>query len=102
MRESRTQKEEITDRKGGKMQDILKEKETYRKKLVELKGKLQLSLSSAPKGRLRISMKNNRPEFYYCEEGAGTAGKAGKYLRKEFEDLIRGLAQKEYDAKLLR
>jgi len=84
------------------MQDKIKEKETYREMLVELKDKLQLSLESAPKGRLRISMKNDRPEFYFCEEGPGTAGKAGRYLRKEFESLIRGLAQKEYDTKLLR
>ena len=73
----------------------------YRKVLENLKEQLIREIEEAPAGRLRISTKGNHTEYYYCEEGAGTAGINGSYLKKK-EELIRRLAQKDYDSKLLK
>ena len=74
----------------------------YRKVLGSLKEQLVKEIEEAPAGRLRISEKGNRVEYYYCKEGVGTAGINGSYRKKKEEELIKRLAQKDYDSKLLR
>lgn len=74
----------------------------YEEFLEKLIKQLNVTLQNIPKGRLKILKKNGLPEYYYCEEGAGTSGKSGKYISKKEESLIKALAQKEYDKRLLR
>jgi len=74
----------------------------YREFLLKLSSELQKELKNAPKGRLRISMKKERAEYYCCDEGKGTAGTGGKYINKSKEKIIFELAQKEYNTLLFR
>ena len=58
----------------------------------------KMSLKDAPDGTLRLSQSNNYLQFYHCTE----ENKLGKYITKGNDELIRKLAQKSYDEKLLR
>ena len=58
----------------------------------------KISLKDAPNGTLRLSQSNNYLQFYHCTE----ENKLGKYITKGNDELIRKLAQKSYDEKLLR
>ena len=59
----------------------------------------QKAALSAPKGSLRINIKNGRPYFYHVEDTKDTNG---YYLNKNDILLARALAQKDYDLKVLR
>ena len=56
------------------------------------------SLQNAPKGRLRSSLVGKTVRYYFCEL---PGLHSGKYLKKSDEPLIRALAQKEYEEKVL-
>ena len=56
------------------------------------------SLQNAPKGRLRSSLVGKTVRYYFCEL---PGLHSGKYLKKSDEPLIRALAQKEYEQKVL-
>lgn len=73
--------------------------------LVEEKQKLERifqmtekRLKEAPEGALRLSRSQNCIQYYHCMEG----NKNGKYISKKKEVLIRMLAQKSYDEKVLQ
>ena len=74
----------------------------HRKRLIMLRNQLEREIERAPKGRLRVATKGKYTEYYMCDEGAGTSGMLGKYLKKKDVKIIRALAQKDYDNKLLK
>lgn len=76
------------------MDSITKELQEYE----ELYDKLQKSLKKAPPGSLRANRCRGNAQFYHCTS-QGNVG--GQYIRKSNTELIRTLAQKEYDQKLL-
>lgn len=53
---------------------------------------------NVPKGTLRVSKSHNRNQ-YYCYTGDK---KRGTYIPRENEELVRRLAQKSYDEKVIR
>lgn len=58
----------------------------------------QKSLVNAPEGTLRMSQRNSYQQFYHCTED----NKLGKYIAKGNDEIIRKLAQKTYDLRVLR
>ena len=61
-------------------------------------GERKKALAGAPEGRLRITGRENKYQFYAAEEGKRNTG---KYLSQGSEERIRALAQKAYDRKVL-
>lgn len=57
------------------------------------------SYEKAPKGRIRISQNGGHPEYYLVTERGSLRG---KYLPHSQETLARQLAQKDYDARLIK
>lgn len=57
-------------------------------------------LKNAPEGNLRISKKGNTVEYYY-KNSLQNNGKQ-RYMRKSEGELIRRLAQRDYDASILK
>lgn len=75
-------------------QEIQKEKYYYR----ALQERIKKSLVTAPEGNLRISNSRGNSQFYCYTNPKDTSG---KYIRKKETTLIRALAQKDYDRKVL-
>ena len=74
-----------------------------RKELNQLKGILEEArrrIKNAPIGNLRISKKKNTLEFYYKNEEENNGRQ--RYMRKNEEKLIKGLAQRDYDASIIK
>lgn len=69
-------------------------------RLQEIAEKTRNQLKDAPTGSLRVSKSNNRIQYYHCTEDNHL--KNGKYLHQAEEELVRQLAQKGYDEKVLR
>lgn len=72
------------------------------KRLVELQNMLftkKKSYEKAPQGRIRISQKGGHPEYYLVTERGSLRG---KYLPHSQKTLARQLAQKDYDARLIK
>ncbi|MGN0402362.1 MAG: hypothetical protein ACI4HQ_08905 [Acetatifactor sp.] len=69
-------------------------------RLQEIEEKTRNRLKVVPKGSLRISKSNKHIQYYHCTEE--NLHKNGTYLHKTEDKLIRQLAQKAYDEKLLR
>jgi DNA repair ATPase RecN len=67
-------------------------------RLENIKEIVQERLKSAPEGTLRLSNSHNYFQYYHCTD----ENKLGKYIVKGQEELIRSLAQKSYDEKVLR
>ena len=79
------------------MEVILKKECKQLKKIVaEMKGRLQ----NTPKGNLRIAKKEKRVEYYYVAEGE--ENKNGSYIKKKNLDLAKNIAQRDYDAIVLK
>ena len=57
-------------------------------------------LADAPEGRLRLSSSNKTTQYYHVLPGE--TGRYGTYISKENKALAEKLAQKEYDAKVLK
>ena len=72
------------------------------KRLVELQNLLftkKKSYEKAPQGRIRISQNGGHPEYYLVTERGSLRG---KYLPHSQKTLTRQLAQKDYDARLIK
>lgn len=72
------------------------------KRLAELQNLLftkKKSYEKAPQGRIRISQKGGHPEYYLVTERGSLRG---KYLPHSQKTLTRQLAQKDYDARLIK
>jgi len=69
-----------------------------RKRLEDIVKMTQSQLKTIPDGTLRLSKSKEYIQYYHCTD----ENKQGKYIAKENEELIKALAQKSYDEKLLR
>ena len=72
------------------------------KRLVELQNLLftkKKSYEKAPQGRIRISQNGGHPEYYLVTERGSLRG---KYLPHSQKTLTRQLAQKDYDARVIK
>ncbi len=72
------------------------------KRLAELQNLLftkKKSYEKTPQGRIRISQKGGHPEYYLVTERGSLRG---KYLPHSQKTLARQLAQKDYDARLIK
>lgn len=72
------------------------------KRLAELQNLLftkKKSYEKAPQGRIRISQNSGHPEYYLVTERGSLRG---KYLPHSQKTLARQLAQKDYDARLIK
>ena len=58
----------------------------------------QSELNNKPEGTLRLSKRKGNIQYYHCTD----ENKLGKYIVKGNEELIKSLAQKSYDEKLLQ
>lgn len=67
--------------------------------LLELESRLEKSLSSAPAGNLVLRHQNGELRFYNRNDGESSAS---QYLGKDKMPTVKALAQKGYDAKLLK
>lgn len=76
------------------VEELLKRKEEMELALKMVTAELR----KAPEGRLRIARNKNTAQYYFVKEGTG---KNGVYIRKENLGLIKLLAQKHYDEKLI-
>ena len=102
--EHRPQRRSISwaqERKGGNYMyglraSLIKEQERLR----DIRKVAKERLEEAPEGTLRISKSREHVQFYHymAEEPFGH----GKYIHRSQEELVQKLAQKDYDAKLLR
>jgi hypothetical protein len=64
--------------------------------LKNIEKEIKVSLSKAPKGRLRISRSGRYVRYYHV-----TKKGSGKYLGSKNLQIARGLAQKDYNAKIM-
>ena len=74
---------------------LLKEQE----RLEQILRKTKDRLADAPQGTLSLSSCRENVQYYHCMQGDR---KNGTYIPKEQMDLIRRLAQKSYDEKIIR
>lgn len=75
---------------------LLEEKEELEKIITDA----QKRLKKAPQGHIRIDKKNSTPRFYYKSEKAGKGN--GCYMKKAEGELVKSIAQKDYDIRLVR
>ena len=80
---------------GNAEELLLKEQE----RLEQILEKAKVRLKDAPQGKLRLSSCRENVQYYHCTQGAR---KNGSYIPKEQMELIRRLAQKSYDEKIIR
>lgn len=73
---------------------------TEQTRLEAIKQKLESELAGAPEGTLRITKSNGYSQYYHHLSDSIQTN--GKYISRTEEKLIRGLAQKSYDKKLLK
>ena len=69
-------------------------------RLEKIAGKLRKELADMPEGTLRVSKSHNYTQFYHVKKENDM--KCQKFLQKSEMDLVRKLAQKSYDEKVLR
>ena len=78
------------------IRNLLKEREKY---LFELKREKEKDLKTAPEGLLRVCNSRNRIQYYHRTDPKDFNG---VYIKEKNLHLAQGLAQKDYDQKLLR
>ncbi|MBQ8821689.1 MAG: hypothetical protein IJZ82_03520 [Lachnospiraceae bacterium] len=75
---------------------LCKEKAQLERNVQQVKMRLQ----NAPEGQLRISKKRKGVEYYY--KNSDISNQNGRYVRKEERDLVKGIAQRDYDINVLK
>ena len=78
------------------IRSLLKEREKY---LCELKSEKEKELKTAPEGQLRVCHSRKRIQYYHRTNPKDFNG---VYIKEKNIHLAQGLAQKDYDQKLLR
>lgn len=68
-------------------------------RLEDIFQKTKERLKDVPQGTLRVSFNKKWVQYYHCMPGGR---KNGTYISKTQENLIRGLAQKSYDEKIIK
>ncbi len=81
------------------MNRVKEELERRKEELLQLKNEKEHALKGAPKGTVRISCSQKRTQFYYRKE---KEDRRGTYIPEKKLELVKKLAQKEYDQKVLR
>ena len=81
------------------MSELRKELELREQFLKQLEAEKLKALAHAPDGFLRASKRGKGVQYYLKTDETGSNG---KYLKQEESNLIRALAQKEYDSKILK
>lgn len=71
-----------------------------KKQLREILKQAQRRLKTAPKGQLRIAVKHNSVEYYYKD--AEISNKNGRYMKKNEMNMIKKLAQRDYDKQVVK
>ena len=74
----------------------MKEREKY---LCELKSEKEKELKTAPEGLLRVCNSRNRIQYYHRTDQKDFNG---VYIKEKDIHLAQGLAQKDYDQRILR
>lgn len=77
------------------LRDMLLEEQFRLEQIIKV---TKQQLKNAPEGSLRLSKSQNCTQYYHCTDER----KIGVYIAKSNEDLIRKLAQKSYDERVLR
>ena len=85
--------------KGGYMYNLRVLLLREQKRLERIQEKVIDNLKDVPPGTLRVSCGKNWTQYYHCMPDGK---KNGKYIPKSEENLIRRLAQKAYDEKILK
>ena len=85
--------------KGGYMYNLRVLLLREQKRLEGIQEKVIDNLKDVPPGTLRVSCGKNWTQYYHCMPDGK---KNGKYIPKSEENLIRRLAQKAYDEKILK
>lgn len=78
---------------------------TLRKEMNELKKVIEDAekrLKNTPKGHLRISKKKNKVEYYFKADKKGIVSGNGRYMKKSEKNLAKEIAQRDYDACVLK
>ena len=78
------------------IKNLLKTRESY---LLQLKKEKERALKTVPDGHLRISTRGNRALYYHRVDPQNCNG---SYISNKDISLAQQLAQKDYDAKVLR
>lgn len=78
------------------IKEILQTRQSY---LLQLKVDKEKEISNAPDGTLRICNSGNRTQFYQRLEPSDFNG---KYMNEKEFPIVKSLAQKDYDRKILR
>lgn len=78
------------------MKNLLREREEY---LLRLKREKEKTLKTAPEGFLRICNSRNRTQYYQRTDPKDFNG---VYIKEKDISLAQGLAQKDYDQRILR
>ena len=78
------------------IRNLLKEREKY---LRGLKSEKEKELKAAPEGLLRVCNSRNRIQYYHRTNPKDFNG---VYIKEKNIHLAQGLAQKDYDQKILR
>lgn len=60
------------------------------------------NLQEAPKGTLRIANRGGHPQYFHVLDELKNQRPQGKYIKRQDMDIVKLLAQKEYDSRLLR
>ena len=81
------------------MESIRDQLEKRQEFLKEMETSVMKRMRSAPEGKLRISHRKGVPQYYYRKS---PSERGGKYIPRGNIKLIKSLAQKEYDEKLLK
>ena len=84
------------------MSEVRRLLEERQEELNCLKDMAENELKQAPKGNLRIAGKNDRVQYYHTFAEEKETHPNGRYISPKNQSLIRSLAQKSYDKKLLR
>lgn len=77
------------------LREMLLEEQDRLRNIIEIS---KTRLKNAPEGTLRLSNSHNYLQYYHCTE----ENKSGKYITKGQDELVKKLAQKSYDEKVLR
>ena len=84
------------------MSEVRRLLEEKQEELKHLTSMAENELKKAPKGNLRIAKQNGRPEYYHTLAEEKETHPNGRYISNQNQSLIRALAQKSYDKKLLK
>lgn len=78
-----------------RLREVLLAEQIRLEKIIEI---IESRLKEAPTGTLRLSRSHNHLQYYRCTEEK----KSGIYLNKKNIEMVRRLAQKSYDEKVLK